>query len=138
LAGLRQRLEAELAARMDGLRVLGHPSSRAPHIACIAFPGIEADALLNAIPDLAASAGAACGTHDPSPNYVLRAMGLSGDEAAAAVRFSLSRFTTESQIQQAVDLLCGAARRLRPAVVASLGKSGIRLSPCRKNGCCSG
>jgi cysteine desulfurase len=117
LTALRQRFEAELAARINGARVLGHPTARAPHIANILLPGIDAGALLSATPGLAASTGSACGTNDPNTNHTLRAMGLSEDEAASAIRFSLGRFTSDEHLRLAANLVCSSVgRKLTPGV----------------------
>lgn len=118
LTRLRTKFETELLSRADSLKVLGHPLKRAPHISNIAFSNVEAGTLLNAVPSLAASSGSACGSYDPTPSYVLRTLGLSENEAATAVRFSLGRFTTEEQIQRAVNDLCGALEKLRHYLTA--------------------
>jgi cysteine desulfurase len=126
---LRQCIEDGLVYRILGARVLGHPRDRAPHIAAVALPGIDANALLAALPGVAASAGSACGAHDPSPNHVLRAMGMSEDEAATVVRFSVGGYTTDAQIAYATSAIGAAAEAV------AIPRSS---SPCCEGGGCCG
>lgn len=86
-------------------KVNGSPSAhRHPGNLNIRFDGIDAHELLGALqPYLAASTGSACTTGTPEPSHVLQAIGLSNAEAESSVRFSLGRFTNESQISEAVQ-----------------------------------
>ncbi|NLX57767.1 MAG: cysteine desulfurase [Phycisphaerae bacterium] len=118
LALLRHNFEEGLLARIGGLRVLGRQSPRAPHISSILFGDVDAAILLETTPGLAASTGSACGTNDPSPNHVLRAMGLSEDEARASVRFSMGRFSDQTQLRRGVELICDSFQRLTGKLAA--------------------
>jgi cysteine desulfurase len=76
---------------------------RHPGNANVRFPGFEAGDILNALqPRLAASTGSACTTGIPEPSHVLRAIGLSEEEANASIRFSLGRYTTDVDVEEAV------------------------------------
>jgi cysteine desulfurase len=72
----------------------------------VMFPGIEASLLLQRLqPDVAASSGSACTSGQPEPSHVLRAIGLTSEEADSCVRFSIGRFTSEADIDAAVSLV---------------------------------
>lgn len=90
------------------------PANRHPGNANIRFKDINAKDLLGALqPKLAASTGSACSSGIPEPSHVLRALGMSGDEAESSVRFSLGRTTTEAHVEQAIILIKAALKRLR-------------------------
>lgn len=110
---LRDKLERELLAAVPDARVHGHPTQRLPNTLSISFGGIDAASLLGRMPDIAASAGSACESGTAGSNHVLQAMGVADDLAAAAVRFSLGRFTTEREIDFAVDQVHRAVSELR-------------------------
>ena len=112
LAALGDRLRESLLA-IDGARLNGHPEARVPHIVNIAFPGIAGEALRFMLPDLAVSAGAACSADDPDASYVLRSLGLGDGLAQSSLRFSVGRFTTEAEVEQAIDRVAAALEVLR-------------------------
>jgi cysteine desulfurase len=113
VVALRDRLHHRLADELGRVRVNGHPERRLPNTVNLSIPDVPGDALLAAVPELAASTGSAChaGATDPSP--VLSAMGIERDGALSAVRLSLGRWTTGPDIDRAADVLVAAARRLR-------------------------
>ncbi|HQU33492.1 MAG TPA: cysteine desulfurase family protein [Thermoanaerobaculaceae bacterium] len=112
LAALRDELEARLAAGFPGLVLHGHRELRLPNTASVAFPGVEANALLAALADeVAASAGAACHSGATHPSDVLTAMGVDAAIATATVRFSLGRFTTAAEVEAGARLVLAAAAR---------------------------
>ena len=79
---------------------------RHPGNANVRFGGFAAHEILNALqPHLAASTGSACTSGIPEPSHVLRAIGVSGHEAEASIRFSIGRGTTDQDIEDAVDLV---------------------------------
>jgi cysteine desulfurase len=90
------------------------PANRHPGNANIRFKDIGAKDLLGALqPQLAASTGSACSSGIPEPSHVLRALGMSGDEAESSVRFSLGRTTTEKHVHQAIAIIQAALNRLK-------------------------
>jgi cysteine desulfurase len=124
LAGLRDRLLHRLASGLPDLVVNGDRQRRLPGNLNIAFPGVDALALLEGLPDLALSTGSACTSAAVEPSYVLRALGLDDALATGAIRIGLGRFTTEAEIEFAADALIGAVRRQlaeRPARRAEAG-----------------
>jgi cysteine desulfurase len=99
---LRDRFLAELRKAVSGLTVNGDQASRHPGNLNLRFPSIDASLLLHGLhPNVAASTGSACTSGQPEPSHVLRAIGLSADDANASVRFSIGRFTTEDDIDKA-------------------------------------
>jgi cysteine desulfurase len=106
---LRDRLEKGLA----GVEVNGHPEQRLAHTTNLNFPGVDADALMKAVPEIAVSSSAACTSAQMQPSYVLGALGCDEDRIKGSLRFSLGRFTTEAEIDEAVGMLVREAKRLR-------------------------
>jgi len=109
LAALRDRLHDTLVASLPGrVHLNGHPQQRLPHTLNISVIGAVGDAVLAALPQMAASTGSAChaGRTDPSP--VLTAMGVPADRALAALRLSLGRWTTSEHVDRAADLIARA------------------------------
>ena len=124
IARLRDRLESGILDRVPTTRAVGAEGRRLPNTSTIAFAGLSGEALLFRLDleGVAVSVGSACssGTLEPSPAVL--ALGLSREEARAAVRFSLSRLTTATEVERVLDILPGivaAARAAIPAGVAS-------------------
>jgi cysteine desulfurase len=85
-----------------------------PHILNLSFEDVEGESLLAAVrPELAVSTGSACASASNEASYVLRALGRDERLAESSLRLSLGRFTTEVQIEQALEVLARAVRRLR-------------------------
>jgi len=101
---LRTTLEQLLTTNGTGY-VNGSVKTRLPNTTNIFFPGLKAETLLTKIPNLAVATGSACTSALPEPSHVLKAMGLRDEEAYGAIRFSLGRQTTESEIMNAVQLI---------------------------------
>jgi cysteine desulfurase len=112
LQQLRDRLLANLTRRVPGLRLNGDAEHRLPGNLNLAFPGIPAEALIEASPSIAISTGSACTSAAVEPSYVLRALGLPDALANASVRIGLGRFTTAAEVDFAADVLSAAAARL--------------------------
>lgn len=105
----RDRLHLLLQERLrSGVVLNGHPDRRAPGTLNLAIPGIEADAVLVAAPSVAMSTGSACAAGVPGPSHVLTAMGLPAERAAGSLRLSLSRFTTDHEIETAGAIITAA------------------------------
>jgi cysteine desulfurase len=112
LRALRDRLEAGLRAE-PGVHVNGDPAHRLAHTTNLAFDGVDAAALMEALPDLALSSSAACTSARLQPSYVLGALGCEEERIRGSLRFSIGRFTTEAEIDLAVTALVKEVRRLR-------------------------
>jgi cysteine desulfurase len=112
IRALRDDLHSRLATSIPGLSLNGHASERLPNTLNVSFPAVAGWQLLAAAPDLAASTGSACHAEQHAVSGVLGAMGLSGERAAGAVRLSLGRFSTASEIEQAATALISAWQQL--------------------------
>ncbi|MDQ7911170.1 cysteine desulfurase family protein [Phytohabitans sp. ZYX-F-186] len=122
LAGLRDRLHQALDAALPGLVHLnGHPDQRLPNTLNVSVSGVSGADLLAAVPQVAASTGSACHSGTTAPSPVLTAMRLDRDRALGAVRMSLGRWTTRSDVDRAADLLATAARRLHRGAAHAVG-----------------
>jgi cysteine desulfurase len=114
LEALRNHLETSILKACPGSTINCANSPRLWTTASIAFPGLDAEALLILLSEkgLAASAGAACSSGAREPSKVLLAMGVGEKAAHGTIRLSLSRFTTESDIEQAIQIVTAAVTRL--------------------------
>ncbi|MEJ5348238.1 MAG: cysteine desulfurase family protein [Desulfosoma sp.] len=113
LKALRDRLQDRLLESFPDARLNGHPDQRLPNTLSISFPGYTADTLLNAMPDVAASAGAACHSDQVRISHVLEAMRVPKEVAMGTLRFSVGRFTQEDHVEKAATLIIEAVRRLK-------------------------
>ncbi len=102
MSSLRTLLEQMLTSNGRGY-VNGSIKNRLPNTTNICFPGNKADTMLVKLPRLALATGSACSSALPEPSHVLQAMGLTDEEAFASIRFSLGRFTTHEEINEAVN-----------------------------------
>jgi cysteine desulfurase len=110
---LRRRLQDGLAARLSGVTLNGDAERRIAGNLNLSFAGVEAEALIARLGDVAVSSGSACTSASVEPSYVLRALGLSDALANASLRIGLGRFTTEADIDHAVTRLAEAVEALR-------------------------
>ncbi len=110
---LRDRFVAALIGELTDVAQNGDVERRLPNTANLRFCGTDADAVLVNMDPVAASAGSACSTGAIEPSPVLTAMGLSRDAAFESVRFSLGRFTTESEVAAAAERVVTAVRYVR-------------------------
>ena len=110
---LRDRLVAELGARLAGVHQNGDASRRLPNTANIRFDGADAEAIMSNMDPVAVSTGSACSAGSIEPSEVLVAMGLSHEAAFESVRFSLGRFTTTEEIDTAIENAVAAVERVR-------------------------
>jgi cysteine desulfurase len=113
--GMRDRLEAGILELIDQTFVNGDPEKRVPNTTNLSFARLEAEAILLLLSEqgVCASAGAACSSGSLEPSHVLKAMNLDPKIAHGAIRFSLSRFTSEAEIDRALELLPPIIRKLR-------------------------
>ncbi|MCC8406232.1 MAG: IscS subfamily cysteine desulfurase [Rickettsia endosymbiont of Ecitomorpha arachnoides] len=79
----------------------------------LSFAGVEGESIILAIKDLAVSSGSACTSASLEPSYVLRSMGIGEELAHTSIRFGIGRFTTEQEVDYAVDLICSKIDKLR-------------------------
>lgn len=97
---------------LDGVHING-TAERLPGHLNVAFEGINGDVLISAFSQLAVSSGSACNSASMAPSFVLKAMGLDDQLAHASIRFSLGRFTTEAEINDAIAQIQTIVCRLR-------------------------
>jgi cysteine desulfurase len=119
LRQLRDALEREVLAAVPGVEVNGGGAPRLGNTSNLRFTGVDGQALLAALDraGIRCSQASACSSRRPEPSYVLRAMGLSEDEAFASLRFSVSVLNTEDEIDGAVKAIKAAAAQLRSVLL---------------------
>ncbi|MBV0934088.1 IscS subfamily cysteine desulfurase [Marinobacterium weihaiense] len=128
LESLRQRLW-DGVKDMEEVHVNGSTELRVPGILNISFAFVEGESLLMSIKDLAVSSGSACTSASLEPSYVLRALGLNDELAHSSIRFSLGRFTTEEEVDYAVEQVRHAVDKLRElSPLWDMFKDGVDLS----------
>ncbi len=112
---LRDRLEQGLLAAIPDTVVNGHPTKRLPNTTNIGFKYVEGEAILLSLDqyDICASSGSACTSGSLEPSHVLRALGLPYSVLHGSIRFSLSRFTTDAEIDRVLEVMPGIIERLR-------------------------
>ena len=113
IRGLRERLLSRLRAELDGVLLNGDAERRHAGNLNVSFAGVRSDALMGALRDVAVSSGSACTSASLEPSYVLRAMGIDEERAAASIRFGVGRFNTEAEIDFAAGRVVDEVRKLR-------------------------
>lgn len=128
LSALRDKLESSLTV-LEESYVNGNVEHRLPHVANISFKYVEGEGLMMAMKDLAVSSGSACTSASLEPSYVLKSLGLSDDLAHSSIRFGLGRFTTEEEVDYAIENTKKAVNHLRElSPLWEMFKEGIDLS----------
>jgi cysteine desulfurase len=125
---LRDRLWAGLS-QMEEVYLNGDLDARVPHNLNVSFNFVEGESLIMAIKEIAVSSGSACTSASLEPSYVLRALGRSDELAHSSIRFTIGRFTTEEDVDFAIDLLKRKIERLRElSPLWEMHKDGIDIS----------
>ncbi|MBC8087208.1 MAG: cysteine desulfurase [Phycisphaerae bacterium] len=130
LLAFRERIERELLAQIPDAIIHGSGADRAPHITNISIPGLSSESLLMALDlrGIACSAGSACQSGSVSASHVLSAMGVSVDNANAALRFSTGSLTDDSAVARLIEVLPMLARKARaqgvPGTSPSMAHAG--------------
>lgn len=127
LRKMRDKLQEGLLSELDDISVNGHPTRRLPHNLNLSFAGVDGEALLVGLSEIAVSTGAACASAKRESSHVLRAMGVSEELAQSSLRFGLGRFNTEEEVEYVrgrVVETVGRLRELSPAYEAA--KSGFQ------------
>lgn len=113
IARLRDRLESGLL-KIEGSLVNGSRTQRLPQTTNISFSYVDGQVLLAGLgKDIALSSGSACTSASMEPSYVLKALGLGDDLAHSSLRLGLGRWTTEEEVDYAIDRITGTVGRLR-------------------------
>ena len=128
LSALRDKLQNSLL-ELEESYVNGNMEHRLPHVANISFKYVEGEGLMMAMKDLAVSSGSACTSASLEPSYVLKSLGLSDDLAHSSIRFGLGRFTTEEEVDYAIEVTKKSVTHLRElSPLWEMFKEGVDLS----------
>ncbi len=129
LRRLRDKLENALL-QLEETQVNGTRESRMPHVTNISFKHVEGEGLMMTFNQhIAVSSGSACTSASLEPSYVLVAMGLGDDLAHSSIRFSLGRFTTEEDIDFAIEAVTKGVNHMREiSPIWEMYKEGVDLS----------
>ena len=129
LLKLRKKLETELTKRIEVTQVNGHAERRVPNLVNISFGFVEGESLLMGIKDIACSSGSACTSASLEPSYVLKSLGVGDELAHSSLRLSLGRWTTEDEVNYAIDKITKAVEHLRQmSPLFDLYKEGVDIS----------
>ena len=127
LSAMRDRLQNSLTV-LEESYVNGNVEHRLPHVANISFKYVEGEGLMMAMKDLAVSSGSACTSASLEPSYVLKSLGLSDDLAHSSIRFGLGRFTTDEEVDYAIEVTKKSVTHLRElSPLWEMFKEGIDL-----------
>jgi cysteine desulfurase len=126
---MRDHLETELM-KLEEAYINGSTEHRLPHVTNISFKHVEGEGLLMGFnKNIALSSGSACTSASLEPSYVLKALGLGDDLAHSSLRFGLSRFTTEEEIDYTIKAISETVLKLREmSPLWEMYKEGIDLS----------
>ncbi len=113
LRALRDKLKDAICAGLDNTFINGSMTQRLPNNLNLSFAGVEGEALLMGINDVAVSSGSACTSATLEPSHVLRALGVSEDLAHSSVRFGLGRFNTAEEVEYVAARVIETVKRLR-------------------------
>lgn len=95
---LRNQLEQGILQNIAGTSINGHIEKRLPNVTNISFKGLDGERLLDSFKEIAVSSGSACTSASIEPSHVLKSIGLSDELAQASIRFSVGKYTTQSDI----------------------------------------
>jgi cysteine desulfurase len=128
IAGLRDKLWNAIQQNLDEVYLNGHPTERLPNNLNVSFAFVEGESLMMGMKELAVSSGSACTSASLEPSYVLKALGVGEDLAHTSIRFGLGRFTTEEEIDCAIDKVVTTVKKLRDlSPLYEMMKEGIDL-----------
>ncbi len=128
IQALRDRLAKGLQ-EIEEVYINGDMDHRVPHNLNVSFNYVEGESLIMAIKDIAVSSGSACTSASLEPSYVLRALGRSDELAHSSIRFTIGRFSTEEDIDFAVNLLKSKVHKLRElSPLWDMFKEGIDIN----------
>ena len=113
IRALRDRLWQGLDAGLQGVHLNGSLEQRVAGNLNASFEGVDGEALLMAIREVAVSSGSACSSATLEPSYVLRALGVDDDLAHASIRFGIGRFNTANEVERVIALVVAKVQYLR-------------------------
>ena len=109
---LRDQLENGLL-KIEGSFVNGNTQKRIYNTSNICFPGVNSEQLILALQNIAVSNGSSCSSVTSQPSHVLKALGLSDEDALSSIRFSLGRFTTAEEIEKTIERVTALTKQLK-------------------------
>ncbi|KAL9271196.1 Cysteine desulfurase, mitochondrial-like protein [Drosera capensis] len=128
IRALHDRLLNGIRSRLDSVIVNGSMEKRYPGNLNISFAYVEGESLLMGLKQVAVSSGSACTSASLEPSYVLRALGVDEDMAHTSIRFGIGRFTTEAEIDRAIELTVKQVEKLREmSPLYEMVKEGIDI-----------
>ncbi|KAJ9177431.1 hypothetical protein P3X46_012653 [Hevea brasiliensis] len=128
ITALQERLLNGIKAKLDGVVVNGSLERRYAGNLNLSFAYVEGESLLMGLKDVAVSSGSACTSASLEPSYVLRALGVDEDMAHTSIRFGIGRFTTEAEIDRAIELTVQQVEKLREmSPLYEMVKEGIDI-----------
>jgi cysteine desulfurase len=134
LKALRERFWRGLSD-IEEMHINGDVNARLPGAMNVSIAFVEGESLIMALKGLAVSSGSACTSASLEPSYVLKALGLSDELAHSSLRFSFGRFTTEEDVDAAVEQLRHAVEKLRElSPLWERYKDGIDLEQVQRAG----
>ena len=135
LAKLRDKMISTIQQRLPEVYLNGHPTARLAGNINLSFSCVEGESMMMAIKDLAVSSGSACTSASLEPSYVLRALGVSEELAHTSIRIGIGRFTTEAEVDYAIEKICTQAEKLRAlSPLWEMVQEGIDLSTIQWTG----
>ncbi len=129
LSKLRDKLENALMANMEEVYLNGSKEHRMPHVTNLSFKHVEGEGLMMTFnQNISLSSGSACTSASLEPSYVLVALGLGDDLAHSSLRFSLGRFTTEEEVDFAIEAVTKGVNHMRDlSPIWEMYKDGVDL-----------
>ncbi|MFT4565157.1 MAG: cysteine desulfurase [Saprospiraceae bacterium] len=129
LGALRDRLQTGLVGRLEECYINGNEEHRMPHVTNISFKHVEGEGLMMTFnQNIAVSSGSACTSASLEPSYVLMALGLGDDLAHSSLRLSLGRFSTEEEVDYAIDAIAEGVQHMRDlSPIWEMYKEGVDL-----------
>lgn len=128
IRALQERMLNRIREKLDGVVVNGSEERRYVGNLNLSFAYVEGESLLMGLKEVAVSSGSACTSASLEPSYVLRALGVDEDMAHTSIRFGIGRFTTEAEIDRAVELTVERVEKLREmSPLYEMVKEGINI-----------
>jgi cysteine desulfurase len=128
-SALRDGFEKRIFAALDHVHLNGDKDHRLPNNSNLSFSYVEGESMIMGIKDVAVSSGSACTSASLEPSHVLRSMGVGDELAHSSIRFGFGRFTTQGEVDFAVDHVISAVKRLRElSPLYEMVQEGIDLS----------
>ncbi|PON92142.1 Cysteine desulfurase IscS [Trema orientale] len=128
ITALQDRLLNGIRAKLEGVVVNGSMERRYAGNLNLSFAYVEGESLLMGLKEVAVSSGSACTSASLEPSYVLRALGVDEDMAHTSIRFGIGRFTTEAEVDHAIELTVNQVEKLREmSPLYEMVKEGINI-----------